>query len=153
MEFSVSAKLGYRVQQPVPFVFNVQARRFAGQEIVSEALHIDPPLPLQDWTMPESGNRYVRVTAPPGGLQVSYQARVRLDHPTEDPGAVHEVPAGELPLSVLTHLYPSRYCQADRLQRFAHRTFDAARRDISASPRSATGSTTTSTTSAARRTN
>src|SRR5689334_10707339 len=99
MEFSVSARLGYRVEQQTPFVFNVQAQRFAGQEIVSESLRIDPELRLEDWTMPESGNRYVRLIAPPGGFQVSYQASVRLDHPTEDPDAVHEVPPGELPLS------------------------------------------------------
>jgi hypothetical protein len=36
---------------------------------------------------------------------------------------VFEVSPGELPLSVLTHLYPSRYCQSDRLDRFAQRTF------------------------------
>jgi transglutaminase-like putative cysteine protease len=125
MEFSVSAKLGYRVKQPTPFVFNVQAERFAGQEVVSETLQIDPALPLEHWTMPESGNRYVRLIAPPGGFEVSYRAIVRLSHVIEDPDAVHEVPQGELPLSVLTHLYPSRYCQADRLQRFAHRTLDA----------------------------
>src|SRR4051812_19584859 len=125
MEFSVCARLGYRVEQHTPFVFNVQAQRFAGQEIVSEELNIDPGLPLEHWTMPESGNHYVRLIAPPGGFTVSYNATVRLSHVAEDPDVVHEVPDGELPLSVLTHLYPSRYCQVDRLQRFAHRTFDA----------------------------
>jgi transglutaminase-like putative cysteine protease len=125
MEFSVSARLGYRVKQHTPFVFNVQAERFPGQDIVSEALQIDPGLAVEDWTMPESGNRYFRLIAPLGGFTVAYKATVRLTHPTEDPGSVHEVPPGKLPLNVLTHLYPSRYCQADRLQRFAHRTFDA----------------------------
>src|SRR4051812_31956196 len=125
MEFSISVRLGYRVEQHTPFVFNVQAQRFAGQEIVSEELKIDPGLPLEHWIMPESGNRYFRLTAPSDRFLVSYNATVRLSHDTEDPDTVHEVPAGELPLSVLTHLYPSRYCQADRLQRFAHRAFDA----------------------------
>ena len=46
-----------------------------------------------------------------------------LSHPTENPVEVFEVPPGELPLSVLTHLYPSRYCQSDRLERFAQRAF------------------------------
>jgi|tagenome__1003787_1003787.scaffolds.fasta_scaffold20785255_3 hypothetical protein len=32
MRFSVSARLGYRVKQHTPFVFNVQAERFPGQE-------------------------------------------------------------------------------------------------------------------------
>jgi transglutaminase-like putative cysteine protease len=36
---------------------------------------------------------------------------------------VREIPSGELPLNVLTHIYPSRYCQSDRLERFSKRTF------------------------------
>lgn len=123
MEFSVSARLGYRVKQDTPFVFNVQAQQFDGQEVVAESLQIDPVLPIETWTMPESDNRYFRLMAPAGGFTVSYQATVRLSHPTEDPQQVHEIPPGDLPLSTLTHLYPSRYCQGDRLKRFAERTF------------------------------
>jgi transglutaminase-like putative cysteine protease len=125
MDFSVRAALGYRVKQDTPFVFNVQAERFPGQEIVSEKLVVDPNLKLENWTMPESGNRYFRLIAPPGGFTLCYEATIRLTHATEDPGDVHEVPPHELPLSVLTHLYPSRYCQSDLLERFARRTFDA----------------------------
>jgi transglutaminase-like putative cysteine protease len=123
MEFSLQARLGYQVQQDTPFVFNVQAQRFAGQKITSENLHIEPELPIENWAMPESGNRYFRLIVPPGAFKIIYQAMVRLSHPTENPAVVFEVPPGELPLSVLTHLYPSRYCQSDRLDRFAHRTF------------------------------
>jgi transglutaminase-like putative cysteine protease len=125
MDFSVRATLGYRVGQDTPFVFNVQAQQFAGQSITTELLQISPELPVETWTMPESGNRYFRLIAPAGGFKVSYQATIRIDHPTEDPSAVHEVPPGQLPLSVLTHLYPSRYCQSDRLERFAKRSFGA----------------------------
>ena len=123
MQFSVQARLVYRVRQETPFVFNVQAQSFMGQAITSESLRIEPQLSTEDWTMPESANRYFRLIAPPGEFKVTYEAVVQLSHPTEDPAAVFEVPPGELPLSVLTHLYPSRYCQSDRLDRFAQRTF------------------------------
>jgi transglutaminase-like putative cysteine protease len=123
MDFSVKSELGYRVEQETPFVFNVQVQRFSGQTIVDESLQIEPKMPLESWTMPESGNRYVRLIAPAGGFKVSYQATVRVEHPTEAPTQVHEIPPGSLPISVLTHLYPSRYCQSDRLNRFANRTF------------------------------
>jgi transglutaminase-like putative cysteine protease len=123
MDFSVKATLVYRVPRDTPFVFNVQAQQFAGQTIVAESLRIDPALPDETWTMPESGNRYFRLIAPAGTFAVTYQATVRLDHPTEDPAGVREIPPGALPLPVLTHLYPSRYCQSDRLARFANRTF------------------------------
>ena len=123
MEFSVKAVLSYRVKQDTPFVFNLQAQAFTGQTIKSETLRIEPELPIEDWTMPESGNRYFRLIAPAGGVKVTYQAQVLLSHQIENPAQVREVPPGELPLSVLTHLFPSRYCQADRLDRFAQRTF------------------------------
>lgn len=123
MDFSVKATLGYRVKTATPFVFNVQAQRLPGQAIVTESLHIEPALDLENWVMPESGNRYFRLIAPPGEFRVSYKATVQLSHPTEDPARVHEIPPGELPMSVLTHLFPSRYCQPDRLERFAKRTF------------------------------
>ena len=123
MEFLVQARLGYRVKQETPFVFNVQAQVFPGQTIASESLRIEPELLTDDWTMPESANRYFRLIAPAGGFKITYKATVMLSHPTENPAEVFEVPPGDLALSVLTHLYPSRYCQSDRLDRFAQRTF------------------------------
>jgi transglutaminase-like putative cysteine protease len=123
MEFSVEAKLGYSVQHERPFVFNVQAQNFTRQTIRSESLCVEPELNTESWTIPESGNRYFRLIAPPGAFKIIYQTKVDLGHPAEDPTAVFEVPPGELPLSVLTHLYPSRYCQSDRIDRFAQRTF------------------------------
>src|SRR6201992_696305 len=123
MDFLVQTTLGYRVKQETPFVFNVQPQTCPGQTIKSESLHIEPELPTEDWTMPESGNRYLRLIAPAGGLKITYKASVQLSHLTENLEEVVEVAPGKLPLSVLTHLYPSRYCQSDRLDRFAHRTF------------------------------
>jgi transglutaminase-like putative cysteine protease len=123
MEFSVTSKLAYRVQAPTPFVFNVQASRFSGQTVVSESLTIQPDMPTESWTMPESGNRYFRLIAQPGAFTVAYAAKVEIAHPLENPAEVHEIPPGDLPLNVLTQLYPSRYCQSDRLERFARRTF------------------------------
>ncbi len=92
MEFSVQAALTYRVKRQTPFVFNVQAQSFAGQTIKTESMSIEPPLSTEDWTMPESANRYFRLVAPPGEFKLAYQAVVQLSHLTEDPAAVSEVP-------------------------------------------------------------
>ena len=56
MEFSVQAKLGYRVQQETPFVFNMQAQSFTWANDPSVSLRIEPELQTESWTMPESGN-------------------------------------------------------------------------------------------------
>ena len=124
MNFSVGCRLVYRVPAPVPFVFNIEAARFGAQTIKDERLEVTPAAtPAERWIMPESGNRYLRFHAEPGRFQVRYSAEVELSPRLDDPLAITEVAAGQLPFEVLTHLYPSRYCQSDKLQRFAARTF------------------------------
>jgi hypothetical protein len=90
VEFSVQATLSYRVQQETPFVFNVQAQAFAGQTIKSESSRIEPDMPTEVWTMPESANRYFRLITPAGGFKITYKATVLLGHPTENPDAARE---------------------------------------------------------------
>jgi transglutaminase-like putative cysteine protease len=64
-----------------------------------------------------AGNRAARKCA------AALQAEVILEPLRANPEAVSEVPAAKLPLEVMVYLYPSRYCQADKLVRFAHSTF------------------------------
>jgi transglutaminase-like putative cysteine protease len=107
----------------VPFVFNIEAQLFDGQTIVDEQLTTSPGVDIERWRMPESGNRYFRIIAPPGSLSVEYRGRVDLSPSLQEPASVVEVPVAQIPLAVLTHLYPSRYCQSDKLERFARSTF------------------------------
>ena len=123
MNFSLGCSLVYRAKSPTPFVFNLEAARFDGQTVREERLQLIPKTSIERWTMPESGNRYLRILAEPGEFQVRYEAEVELSPRLEDPDAVTEISAGQLPFEVLTHLYPSRYCQSDKLARFAGRTF------------------------------
>jgi transglutaminase-like putative cysteine protease len=123
MKFTLGCSLVYHVPAPMPFVFNVEVASFLGQKIEQEQLSIDPQLPVERWTMPETGNRYLRLIAQPGDLRLRYDAEVALEPQLEDPTNVIEVAAAKLPFEVMTHLYPSRYCQADKLERFAHSTF------------------------------
>ena len=123
MNFSLGCSLVYRVKSPTPFVFNFEAARFDVQTVREERLELIPKTSIERWTMPESGNRYLRILAEPGEFRVRYEAKVELSPRLEDPDAITEISAGQLPFEVLTHLYPSRYCQSDKLVRFAGRTF------------------------------
>jgi transglutaminase-like putative cysteine protease len=123
MKFSLGCELTYRVAASTPFVFNVQAQEFDGQVVHTENLDITPNIGFEEWTMPESGNRYLRVVAQPGELTVRYEATASLTPAAEDPLSIRLVTPEDLPLWVLPHLYPSRYCQSDRLERMAQRTF------------------------------
>ena len=125
MEFRLGCELAYSLPQPAPILFNVEVARTAIQRIGQETLTLTPALPRETWVQPESGNRYLRVMAPAGDFTLRYEAGVTLTPGLDDPAAIAEVPAGELPFEVYPHLYPSRYCQADRLTPFAQRTFGA----------------------------
>lgn len=124
MRFKLGCLLEYRVEEPVPFVFNIEAQTLPGQSVEAETLRITPHLPIDRWTMPESGNRYFRLHAPAGPLRLEYSATVALALPQDSPAGVGELSTATLPLSALPHLYPSRYCQSDKLGRFAHSTFE-----------------------------
>jgi transglutaminase-like putative cysteine protease len=56
-------------------------------------------------------------------LKLAYGATVDLSHYIAEPGQIGEVPVARLPAQVLSYIYPSRYCQSDRLHRFAMREF------------------------------
>ena len=66
MNFSLGCSLVYRVKSPTPFVFNFEAARFDAQTVQKERLQMIPKTSIERWTMPESGNRYLRVLAEPG---------------------------------------------------------------------------------------
>jgi transglutaminase-like putative cysteine protease len=123
MKFSLGCSLIYHVPTSMPFVFNVEVAVFAGQTIEHEQLTLNPDLPIERWTMSETGNRYLRIIVQPGDLSLKYEAEVNLQPILEAPEAVTEIPAAQLPLHVIPHLYPSRYCQSDKLQRFAKSMF------------------------------
>ena len=105
------------------FVFNIHAAHTRCQTVVSEALHISPPVASTVHVDPTYGSRYMRLKAEPGVLAIRYDATVDIAHHTESPARIMEVPIAFLPPEVLPYLYPSRYCQSDRLHRFATREF------------------------------
>lgn len=123
MRFKLGCTLPYTVEGDMPFLFNVEPQRFGAQRVLSETLTTEPEAALDAWVMPESGNRYLRALASAGKFTLRYEAEVELAYTLEDPALVTELMPGTLPLSVFPHLYPSRYCQSDKLERFAKSTF------------------------------
>ncbi|HEX7605169.1 MAG TPA: transglutaminase family protein, partial [Usitatibacter sp.] len=72
---------------------------------------------------PVTGNRYMRLRAEPGELKLSYAATVDLAHHLAEPSQLAEVPVRNLPPQVIGYIYPSRYCQSDRLVKMATSEF------------------------------
>ncbi|MCZ4316891.1 transglutaminase family protein [Comamonadaceae bacterium G21597-S1] len=122
LQFSI--ELQYAIAPPgCDFIFNIHAAQTAQQTVVEESLQLSQALPSNLYTDPVTHTRYLRVKADPGPLWVRYQATVDVNHFQTDPAQLAEVPVAELPGEVLPYLYPSRYCQSDRLLRFANVEF------------------------------
>ncbi len=113
------------------FVFNVHAAHTPCQRVVSETLRLSQQVESLMQTAAGSGNRYLRVHAGPGELRLDYAATVDLVHHRKLPERIREVPVRELPLEALGYIYPSRYCQSDRLGRLAIREFGTLRQGYS----------------------
>ncbi|HBB32797.1 MAG TPA: transglutaminase family protein [Cyanobacteria bacterium UBA8803] len=123
MKFQLGCKLSYNLTQSSTFIFNISVVKNNEQEVIEENLKIEPSLKSDSYVSPFLGNRYIRITAPPENLQVSYQAIVELANLDENPDLIPEVPPAKLPLETLYYLLPTRYCQSDRLMRLAQHEF------------------------------
>jgi len=122
LKFTV--QLGYEiVGQPADFIFNIHAAPTPCQTLLSEYLSISQPLPYSIESDGVSHNRLLRLRAEPGWLTINYQAEVDIAHYIDQPEYIGEVPIGQLPLEVLPYLYPSRYCESDKLQWLANQQF------------------------------
>ena len=122
LQFSI--ELNYDIAPPgCDFIFSIHAAQTQAQTVVSEALRISQALTQNLYTDAVTHTRYLRLHAMAGSLNLRYDATVDLDHFTALPGQIGEVSIANLPGSVLPYIYPSRYCQSDRLHRLAVKEF------------------------------
>ncbi len=130
LKFSMA--LAYQVADAgCDFVFNIHAAQTRQQVLVQESLGISQVLQPDIYTDAVSHNRYLRFHAGPGPLTVSYAATVDVHHHRESPDKLPEIGVLQLPGQVLPYLYPSRYCQSDRLHRLAVKEFGHLRQGYS----------------------
>lgn len=124
IRLQLSLELDYVIFDPgCDFVFNIHAARTPRQQVVEEALTLSQDLVPIVETDAATSNRTMRLKALPGPLKVSYRATVDVSHHFAPPEQIAEVPVARLPAQVLGYIYPSRYCQSDRLHRLAMREF------------------------------
>ncbi len=107
------------------FIFNIHAAQTPHQKVSHERLKISQDIPHAVHTDPITANRTLRLRGDVGTLHVSYSATVEISHHRADPHTLREVAVQHLPASTIGYLYPSRYCQSDRLLRLAAKEFGA----------------------------
>jgi transglutaminase-like putative cysteine protease len=124
IRLQLALELDYEIAPPgCDFIFNIHAARTDRQRVVQERLTLSQDVQPRVETDPATQNRQLRVQASAGPLNVAYRATVDLSHHMAEPGRIAEAPVARLPADVLNYIYPSRYCQSDRLHRFAMREF------------------------------
>ena len=120
IRLELKVDLRYEIDQyGADFVFNIHAAHTASQVISDERLVLSQAIAHRVHADPVTGNRYMRLRAEPGELKLSYAATVDLSHHLAEPSQLAEVPVRNLPAQVIGYIYPSRYCQSDRLVKMA----------------------------------
>lgn len=120
IHIQLNVELSYQVDRPgADFVFNFHPAFTPAQGVAEEALSINQPITPRLDVDARTQGRYLRLRAQPGELTLRYSALVTLTHHRADPWSVPEIPVADLPLDVITYIYPSRYIPSDRLGRFA----------------------------------
>ncbi|URI06082.1 transglutaminase family protein [Aquincola tertiaricarbonis] len=128
-QIQLNLELSYTVDAPgADFVFNIHPALTPAQTVTDEVLTLSQPVTPRLETDPHTHSRYLRLQAMPGELTLRYTARVGIHHHRADPWSIGEIPVGELPLDVVSYIYPSRYVPSDRLGRMALAQFGHLRR-------------------------
>jgi transglutaminase-like putative cysteine protease len=120
MRFRVSSDLNYELDGPATFFFALKCIETNGQHIENESLLIQPEAPADEFTIGVGMNRFTRIrTQGPGTLDLRYQADVETSVQLADVGSLNPEGPHRLIPEAIPFLFPSRYCQADRLRQQA----------------------------------
>jgi transglutaminase-like putative cysteine protease len=124
VRMALSAQLAYEVLDAgCDFIFNIQAAYTPRQTVVEESLSFNQGVAVSHYTDARTQSRNITLRAAQGPFSICYSAVVDLTHFEAAPNALFEVSPQALPGNVLPYLYPSRYCQSDRLLTFAGQQF------------------------------
>lgn len=124
VKLQLALELNYEIlDQGSDFIFNIHNAHTPHQRVTQEKLTLSQAIQPEVYTDAATANRYMRLHAHAGPLKVNYHAVVDIDHYVVEPSQIVEVPVARLPTQVLNYIYPSRYCQSDRLYKLATREF------------------------------
>jgi len=119
----VGSRLKYRMNCSSILLLNLSVAQNEHQQTSSESLNVFPYQSIEECAVGQLGNRILRLNAPVGDLTIEYQATVSLFSDVFDSNNINESAYERLPADVLTYLNPSRYCESDKLFRYASEEF------------------------------
>ncbi|TDH26459.1 transglutaminase family protein [Segetibacter sp. 3557_3] len=124
MKFEVNSSLSYTISSPSTLLLNIHALRSARQTVIEELFTIEPYIRFEELNAIQGENRFTRLEiTEPCDISITYKATVDNHFTSIDFTNLEEEPVSKLETSVFPYLYPSRYCQSDKLFRFANTKF------------------------------
>jgi transglutaminase-like putative cysteine protease len=131
MKFNVGAELDFSASAIGSLLLNIQALRGPGQQVITELFTTDPFIPYTQITSAPEANRLIQFDIlSPGAIKVIYTASAENCFELLDMTNAGPASSSLLDPLVLSYLYPSRYCQSDKLYRLAHNLFGNAGTDF-----------------------
>ena len=122
--FTIHVQLHYHLSQEGWLLLNIAAIKCPSQTVICESIRNNHKIPFLDYVSPNGVSRLHGIAAPAGNLEISYEAEVarEIRKPAKKPCASQPFLL-DLPHEVVSCLYPSRYCESDKLVRFASKQF------------------------------
>ena len=124
MKFEVFAKLKYKSTVLSTLILNIQPFKTLGQQVLEERFDSSIPLKSYEWYA-NAGEKRFKVLEVPESKEIvfSYTGVIENNIKTIPARQLDDVQISLMPVSVLPYLNPSRYCQSDKLYKFAFDKF------------------------------
>lgn len=120
MRFHISGHLEYAITFPSTLILNIHAQRSASQTILEENFTVEPYIKVEEFLSDNGENRFIRLnTGKKKELRITYDAKVEVTHELILASKIDQMPVAQLDRRVIPYLFPSRYCQSDKLSRLA----------------------------------
>lgn len=120
MRFHISGHLEYAITFPSTLILNIHAQRSASQTILEEQFTVEPYIKVEEFLSDNGENRFIRLnTGKKKELKITYDAKVEITHELVPASQIDQMPVAQLDRRVIPYLFPSRYCQSDKLGRLA----------------------------------
>lgn len=122
--FSIETTLRYRLNTHGWLLLNMAVCRLSSQRVVRESIYNSSANGFHERVAMDSATRFHGISVPAGEFAIQYSAEVERDvHTSDSPWSPHESSLVDFPPEVARFLYPSRYCESDKLVRLAAKEF------------------------------
>lgn len=124
MPFQIKAWLHYEVYERSTVLLGIHALSSRGQTLKGESFVVTPGVSWEELPREPGGTRYLRLdTGTARQLDISYAVTARTRCSLVGLDEIHRIPISEIRHTKIPYLFPSRYCQSDRLWRLAMKMF------------------------------